>query len=621
MYSVTIKNGSTRIVAHEWWTSGVKLANAKISRGVNSIDSFSFDIYPVNPAWGSLNAFSTLVEVVNTENGKTEFEGRVLQPVPSMDSDGLVCYTVTCEGPMGYLCDSTQPYVEEKHYGDAGGKNGLQNFIAALLSVHNSKVEDYKKIYPGNITLQTFLTSSGVTKAIDRASTWDNLKSKLIDVFGGEMRVRRGSDMLLYLDYAEKLGTTRSTALELGRNMIDVEASPDPSAVITRLYPYGAKLTKEVEDEDGNVTEEETEERLTIESVNGGVPYIDDAVAIEKYGIIEGFQEWDDITTAQNLLSAGREWLGENNMIPVSISANAADLSNIGLDYDSFDLYDSYPVRNGLIGLDDTAEIVKQTIDVSDPSASSFEFGDLSKRISIDISGAGSLEDKFEEFQSQANSAIQSVKNSIRATAASIKVLEDSIESTVSESISTTVTNTIMPAIDDASEAANKAQNAAENALSQAQTEMANGFDAINGIISGLEGVVNDIESIVTTNTTNITQLLQDSNGWEFNFQEIKETITQLGDQVNTEYSETLKYIKFIDGEIWLGRDPEPGEDDFKCVISNERIRFMQNNIEVAYISNNKLYVNDAQILNRLDIGNFYFAPRSNGNTTLRFNG
>lgn len=148
--------------------------------------------------------------------------------------------------------------------------------------------------------------------------------------------------------------------------------------------------------------------------------------------------------------------------------------------------------------------------------------------------------------------------------------------------------------------------------------------DSLVGVESGLADTqqkVDEAYEITTENSTRITELLQTAAGFEFNFQELTETITQLGDQTSTEYSERLKYIKFIDGEIWLGRDPDPGQDDFKVVIGNQKISFLQNNIEVAYISNDRLYITNARITTRLEIGNFAFFPRSNGNMTLRYIG
>ena len=724
MYIVSLKNGSSTTVVHEYWPSDVKLDSAQISKEVNAFDSFTFDIYPENPGWGQINAFTTTVEVVNSKTGKVVFDGRVISPVPSMDSDGVICLSVTCEGLMGYLRDSQQPYLASQHYDDSDGTTGLQKYIQKLLDVHNSKVEAYKQIRMGEVTLQTFDTSNGVTKSISRESTWDNIKEKLLDVFGGEMQVRRGTDGLLYLDYKERLGTTRATAIELGRNMQDVESSPDPSAVVTRLYPYGAKITTEEAGEDGTTQEVETEERIDITSVNGGVPYIDDEVGMQLYGIIEGVMEWDDVTQPSNLLAKARDWLGDNNVIPVSTTVSALDLSLIGLDYDAFELFDSYPVRNELIGLDDTVEIVKQTIDVNDPSASSFDLGDTSMRLSVDIAGTGDLQQQVIQFQNTVNTTITNIQNSVRATQASIEVMENRITQNVTETVSTTIIEEITPGIKEqvsqqvgqetselqqqiqqAQQAAQSAQSAANNAAEQAaqaagiaagkgnvviqdsqpdaglqssttlwidttggantpkrwngtswvavtdkqatdaaaaaaaaaqqaeesgdyllgliddykqQTDTAinDANDAIKDAQTAIDGVL----AIITENVTKLTELTQTVDGWDFNWQTISETITSIDGVVSTEIEERNKYIRFIDGEIWLGRDAEEGEDEFKVVISNTRIRFLQNNIEVAYISNKKLYITDAEVTNRMTLGSFAFYPRSNGNLTLRHN-
>ena len=155
--------------------------------------------------------------------------------------------------------------------------------------------------------------------------------------------------------------------------------------------------------------------------------------------------------------------------------------------------------------------------------------------------------------------------------------------------------------------------------------------EAIDGVASDLDGTASDLAGlqettdqvfeIVQTNSTQITQLLQDNESFNFNFQELETVVTTLNGQVTTEYNERLKYIRFVDGEIWLGKDPDAGEDDFKVVISNERIRFLQNNVEVAYISNDQLYITNARIITRLEIGDFAFFPRDNGNMTLRYIG
>lgn len=689
MFVITITKGGNSTVIHEPGTSAVKVDAAKISREVNMFDSLEFDISPNNPGYPIVEEFATLVTVQNLKTGKTAFDGRIIKVVPKMDSDGIVCKSVTCESVMGYLCDSTQLYEEQKNYADSGSTSGLKIYLDKLLTLHNSRVEEHKRINLGEITLQTFDTSGGVTKGIDRASTWDNINDKLLNVFGGEMRVRRASDGLLYLDYAENLGTTRATPISVGWNMADAESSPDPDGVITRLYPYGAKITVEEEDENGNTTERETEERIGIESVNGGVPYIDDAVAIGKYGIIEGYQEWDDVTQPANLLTKAQEWLGDNNALPVSHTFTAYDLSLLGLDADAFEIFDKYPCLNPLIGLDETLEIVKQTIDINDPENSTFDMGDSAARLSSDLAGTATKGD-VQLVQSQINTSITNVNNRVTTTQAALEVADDRITQTVMENVQQSITEEVDQAtaginaqLQQAITTANDAATAADTAAGQAAQAIgiANGkadvfiqstepgtayrkgttlwidttdgantpkrwdgsawvavtdkqaIDAANAAAEAAQAAqdaqdyaddlaegLDSVSQTVTTNTQRVTNLEQTVDGWSFEFNTITEEITNLGNQVSTEYTERLKYIKFIDGEIWLGRDPDPGQDDFKVVISNERIRFLQNNIEVAYLSNDRLFIRDAQILANLMIGNFAWLPRSNGGMSLRHN-
>lgn len=157
--------------------------------------------------------------------------------------------------------------------------------------------------------------------------------------------------------------------------------------------------------------------------------------------------------------------------------------------------------------------------------------------------------------------------------------------------------------------------------VSDLDADVSENIDQIVSNIGDIQDNMDIVAETVTETTTRVAELEQFAEGWSFDFTTIQETVTQLGDEFTTVTTEQLKYIKFIDGEIWLGRDPDPGEDDFKVVISNERIRFLQNNVEVAYISNNQLYITNAKVTRRLDIGNFAFFPRDNGNLTLRFTG
>ncbi len=379
MYDVTIQNGNEIITIHDHHSTSTsqKLASGSIVDAENSISSFTFTIYPNNAGYDKLNAYTTLIKVRNTNRSRDDFVGRVLQVSPEMDSSGMVSKTVVCEDRLGFLHDSVQPYADVHHYVGDTSRSGLEEFIDVVLANHNAQVEENKRIYRGTVTVKPFESSNDVTKGLNWQSTFDTIKEKLLNSFGGFIRLRESAGVL-YLDYLESVGATRSTTIELGRNMRSASKEVDPSGIVTRLIPLGAKLVKN----DGNGNEVETEERLTITNVNEGLNYIESIAYAEQFGIRYGTVIFDDVTDANNLLRKGTDWLAANNGLAISHNVDALDLSLLGLDIDDFVLYDSYPVKNQLIGTNDILKIIKKTTNIIEPQNSSFEMGAITKRLS-----------------------------------------------------------------------------------------------------------------------------------------------------------------------------------------------------------------------------------------------
>ena len=55
--------------------------------------------------------------------------------------------------------------------------------------------------------------------------------------------------------------------------------------------------------------------------------------------------------------------------------------------------------------------------------------------------------------------------------------------------------------------------------------------------------------------------------------------------------------------------------------VVNDRVAFYMSTTQVAYLSNNKLYVTQAEILTRLQIGKFAYEPQTNGNLSVIYTG
>ena len=50
----------------------------------------------------------------------------------------------------------------------------------------------------------------------------------------------------------------------------------------------------------------------------------------------------------------------------------------------------------------------------------------------------------------------------------------------------------------------------------------------------------------------------------------------------------------------------------------SDRISFLLNNVEIAYFSSGRLYVENLEAIRTLVVGNFAYLPRSNGNLSLK---
>lgn len=531
-----------------------------ITEAVNEFSSLSVKLLPSCIAYDLISPFITHFEIIEGE--KQLFYGRVLTETPSMSNSGLCSKSIVCEDRMAYLCDSIQPYTETRQYSGDSQRNGLQEFVDLLLENHNSQVEDYKKIYRGNVTLQTHETTENVYKGLNYETTWEAIKSKLLDVYGGEMRVRE-ADGKLYLDYAESLGVTRSTKIEVGKNMQSAERTLNPSAVVSRLIPLGAKLTREVIDDEGNISEEETEERLNIEPVNNGIRYIESDVAMSLYGIQYKTVVWDDIHDPQILMARGLEYLTEQNKAVATHNVTAVDLSYLGISADKINLFDRYPVYNPYIGFDDTLEVIKKTTDIFSPFTPRFTLGDKSVPLSDIITKS---KDKVSEVEKKINSVKTESNNQISAVYSFVSTSSSELQQNTNNLIAQVTENTV--------------SKSAYNEFSET--------------------------------VRNILQM--DADGTSMIFQTITEELSRIEGEQQSKYSEILKYIRFENGNIILG---EVG-NAITLTLENDILAFRQNGTVVAYLSHNRFRVVDGEFIKSLRIGKFAFVPRENGNLSFK---
>ena len=355
MYEVKIINNKEETIINSVGASQyVPRITGSCKFGINTIDSFTFTIFPNNDGYNLIYPLKTLVEVKNLNTNNVEFEGRVLLQTPKMDSNGIIYKTVVCESYLGYLNDSVQSY-------ETISGVSAEELFKKIINNHNSQVENSKKFIIGEIKIGTS-SSDNEDRYLNYEKTFDSINKNLIERFGGELRVRKAGDNI-YIDYIKEIGEKKNTVIALANNLIAIEQEKDPSEIITRLIPVGAKL-------------ENSDERLTITNINGGINYVEDEEAIKEFGVIVDTVNFDDITEAIELLNKAKSYLKENNKIKKKYKIDALDLSTIDLNFDSFEVGNKYRVINPLMNIDEELRIIEKTLDINSPQNSSLTFGD-----------------------------------------------------------------------------------------------------------------------------------------------------------------------------------------------------------------------------------------------------
>lgn len=310
----------------------------------------------------------------------------------------------------------------------------------------------------------------------------------------------------------------------------------------------------------------QTEERLTISDVNDGKDYVYDQAAVEQYGWIFTTQNWDDVTQAGNLKQKGLDALREKIKTVDTIEMTAADLSQMDKSFDDFRIGQYVFVDSPPHGMDGEKFLVtKMTLNLSDPSQNKLTFGRVKS-----------------SFTEETNRDHQTVGDLISRT--------EAIESDyVTNDTVTSITEDVWTRID----------QTAESIMSE-----------VGSTYVTSEGFEEELN----------TRFTQTEEGWEMTFNQFRQWAETENGETQTAFEELRKYIRFLDGNIILGDQ----DNDLQCIITNSKISFEQNGTEVAYISNNKLYITNAEVLDRFTVGNpssgyFDWIPRANGNLGMKW--
>jgi phage minor structural protein len=187
-----------------------------------------------------------------------------------------------------------------------------------------------------------------------------------------------------YLDIAPAEGVWRGVRLSIDKNMSDSSVTYDDTEVYTALYGYGGSVSKT------STTGDDTTETLTFADAVWtktndhpakpyGQTYLEDPDATALYGRNGrprfGYYQNGDIDDADTLLAKTWETLQETNKPKISITGTVSDLYRFGYKDEPIDLHDMVCVEIAQTGEKFYLEVIKNDVDLIDPTATRPEIG------------------------------------------------------------------------------------------------------------------------------------------------------------------------------------------------------------------------------------------------------
>lgn len=326
----------------------LQIFNPSLELELNKTGSFDFTIRPNHPRYSLIQKLKSIITVF--QDDYMLFRGRVLDDEIGFHNEK----SIFCEGDFAFLLDSIlRPF---------SFTGTVAEFIAYVLTLHNAQVDSSKQFQAGNITVEGTITYD--TK--EYLTTKETLETAVFAPYGGYFRTRF-EDGVAYLDYLSEISLLSPQKIEFGKNLIDLKRIRKGADIATVVIPLGAI----VKDENGN----DTEDRLTIASVNGGADFIQDSAAIAQFGTIVKSVIFEDVTDPAELKLKGQAYLADAVNLWETIELTAADLATMNKDFTSFHLGTQVRVTSKPHNLNQLFTVSKLSIKLLEPASNQLVLG------------------------------------------------------------------------------------------------------------------------------------------------------------------------------------------------------------------------------------------------------
>ena len=387
---------------------------ATLTQSLNAVDTFEFSLGYDNPGYNLVTPMRSLIKIF--QDGNLIFFGRVIKQKPVMDTSGLMYQTFDANSVEDYLHDSVQ--IQQKV-----SNCDLKTYLQAIISQHNSQVENYKKFSVGTVTVTD--SAGSADRYLDYEDTFDAITNRLIDVYGGYITVDYGS---MTINYLSSVGSQSSTPLQIGFNMKSANKTIDPTSVVTRLIPTGADSSTDSSSTDtSSLTADK--QPVTAKTTLANQGYVDNQALIDEFGIIAGTQNFDGVTDTATLQQKAQNWLGSQSAAKESWEISVSNLHLIDKTIDDFRVGNQYQFINNFVAPTEWLQVSEVDLDLVTPTNSTIKIGDINMNLSTYLNNKIKQTQNLQKKISLLSALTASQASTIAKQANTISTLSDNYTS------------------------------------------------------------------------------------------------------------------------------------------------------------------------------------------------
>lgn len=150
-------------------------------------------------------------------------------------------------------------------------------------------------------------------------------------------------------------------------------------------------------------------------------------------------------------------------------------------------------------------------------------------------------------------------------------------------------------------------------------------FAADGAVDLGTSGIaadsrVSDLTDEVHDSYTPLATFTQTTDALGESVTNVQTQVWATADRLDEEIDTRKQYMQF-DPNNGLTIGDLTNADAYSVQLTSTMMQFRAGNTVAAYVSNDRLYINNAEVVNTLRIGNFAFLPRDNGHMSLQYVG